>query len=73
MPLVQLESPFSENSLGCFFLDHSCYTSNQVVNMEAPFNFFDFVWEVLLKVSQMLIYNSSKGGMVMWTARIVLV
>ena len=42
------------------FLDHSCYTSNQVVNMEAPFNFFDFVWEVLLKVSQVLIYNSSK-------------
>ena len=60
MPFVQLESPFSENSLGCFFLDHSCYTSNQVVNMEAPFNFFDFVWEFLLKVSLVLIYISSK-------------
>ena len=28
--------------------------------MEAPFNFFDFVWEVLLKVSLVLIYISSK-------------
>ena len=60
MPFLQLESPFSENSQGCFFLDHSCYTSNQVVNMEAPFNFFDFVWEFLLKVSLVLIYISSK-------------
>ena len=73
MPFVQLESPFSENSLGYFFLDYSCYTSNQLANVEAQFNFFDFVWEVLPKVSQVLIYNSSKGGMVMWTARIVLV
>ena len=73
MSFVQLESPFSGNRLSCSFLDYSCYTSNQVVNVEAPFNFFDFVWEVLLKVSQVLIYNSSKGGMVMWTARIVLV
>ena len=48
---------FSGNRLGCSFLS---YTSNQVVNIEAPFNFFDFVWEVLLKVSQVLIYNSSK-------------
>ena len=28
--------------------------------MEAPFNFFDFVWEFLLKVSLVLIYISSK-------------
>ena len=60
MPFVQLESPFSGNRLSCSFLDYSCYTSNQVVNVEASFNFFDFVWEVLLKVSQVLIYNSSK-------------
>ena len=60
MPFVQLESPFSENMLSCSFLDYSCYASNQVVNVEVPFNFFDFVWEVLLKVSQVLIYNSSK-------------
>ena len=33
---------------------------SQVVNIEAPSNFFDFIWEVLLKVSQVLIYNSSK-------------
>ena len=32
---------------------------SQVVNTEAPFN-FDFVREVLLKVSQVLIYNASK-------------
>ena len=48
---------FSGNRLGCSFLS---YTSNQVVNIEAPFNFFDFVWEILLKVSQVLIYSSSK-------------
>ena len=60
MPFVQLESPFSKNMQGCSFLDYSCYTSNQVVNIDTPFNFFDFVWEVLLKVSQVLIYNSSK-------------
>ena len=28
--------------------------------MEAPFNFFDFAWKVLLKVSLVLIYISSK-------------
>ena len=33
---------------------------SQVVNTEAPSNFFDFVWEVLRKVPQVLIYNSSK-------------
>ena len=33
---------------------------SQVVNTAAPSNLFDFVWEVLLKVSQVLIYNSSK-------------
>ena len=30
----------------------------QVVNTEVPSNFFDFVWEVLLKVPEVLIYNS---------------
>ena len=46
---------------------------SQVVNIEATSNFFDFIWEVLLKVSQVLIYNLLQDGMVMWTARIVLV
>ena len=63
MPDVQLESPFSENSPGCLLqvlcLDYSCCTGNQVVIIEAPSNFFDFVWEILLKVSQVLLYNSS--------------